>query len=124
MRKQISIALAAGLLVAGVSAASAADTTQSKSTMSQPASGTLSLTSAQQKTVWNELHGQAIEQKAPAGFNATVGAVVPSTMKIEPVPSKVATDIPTLKSFDFAMVNGKLLIVNPSDKKIMQVISG
>jgi hypothetical protein len=29
-----------------------------------------------------------------------------------------------LKSFDFAMVNGKLLIVNPSDKKIVEVISG
>jgi hypothetical protein len=124
MRKQISIALAAGLLMAGVSVASAADTTKSNSTMSQPASDTLSLTSAQQKMVWNDLHGQATEQKAPAGFNATVGSVVPSTMKTEPMPSKVATDIPTLKSFDFAMVNGKLLIVNPSDKKIVQVISG
>jgi hypothetical protein len=110
--------------MAGVSVASAADTTKSNSTMSQPAGDTLSLTSAQQKTVWNDLHSQATEQKAPAGFNATVGAVIPSTMKTEPMPSKVATDVPTLKSFDFAMVNGKLLIVNPSDKKVVQVISG
>ena len=32
--------------------------------------------------------------------------------------------MPVLKPFDFAMVNGKLLIVNPSDKKIVDVISG
>ena len=30
--------------------------------------------------------------------------------------------MPALKPFDFAMVNGKLLIVKPSDKKIVEVI--
>ena len=71
-----------------------------------------------------EHDGQATEQKAPSGFNATVGAIVPSTLKTEPVPSKAATSVPALKSFNFAMVDGKLLIVNPSDKKIVDVISG
>ena len=124
MRNQISVALAAGLLMAGVSAASAAGMPQSNSTVSRPASDTLSLTTTEQKAAWNALHGQATEQKAPSGFNAIVGAVVPSTVKIAPVPSKAASDVPMLKSFDFAMVNGKLLIVNPSDKKIVEVISG
>ena len=114
MRKHISVALAAGLLVAGVSAASAGGMSQSNSTsnstMSQDA---LRLTSTQQKMVWNDLHGQATEQKAPSGFNATIGAIVPSTVKTEPVPSKAATSVPALKSFNFAMVNSKLLIVNP-----------
>jgi hypothetical protein len=40
-----------------------------------------------QKTVWHDLHGRATEQKAPCDFNGTIGAVVPSTVKIEPVPS-------------------------------------
>ena len=124
MRKHISVALAAGLLLAGVSAVSAAETSKPGSTMAQPASDTLTLTSAQQKTVWNDLRGQATDQKAPAGFDARVGSIVPSTVKIEPMPSKTATDVPALKSFNFAMVNGKLLIVNPSDKKIVDVISG
>jgi len=125
MRKHISVALAAGLLVAGVSAASAGGMSQSNSTSNSTMSqDTLRLTSAQQKMVWNDLHGQATEQKAPSGFNATIGAIVPSTVKTEPVPSKAATSVPTLKSFNFAMVNGKLLIVNPSDKKIVDVISG
>jgi hypothetical protein len=39
-------------------------------------------------------------------------------------PKDVVVSPPALKSFNFAMVNGKLLIVNPSDKKIVQVISG
>ena len=125
MRKHISVALAAGLLVAGVSAASAGGMSQSNSTSNSTMSqDPLRLTSAQQKMVWNDLHGQATEQKAPSGFNATIGAIVPSTVKTEPVPSKAVTSVPALKSFNFAMVNGKLLIVNPSDKKIVDVISG
>jgi Protein of unknown function (DUF1236) len=126
MKTQTPIALAAAVLLSGVTAAAAAGMAQSSSssTMARPASDTLTLTSTQQKTAWNDLHGQAAKQKAPSGFKATVGSVAPSTLKIEPVPSKTASAIPALRSYDFAMVQGKLLIVNPSDKKIVEVITG
>jgi hypothetical protein len=92
--------------------------------MSKPAGDTLGLTSAQQKLVWRDLNGQATNQNAPSGFQPMVGAVVPSSIKIEPVPTKAATDIPSLKPYDFAMVQGKVLIVNPADKKVADVITG
>jgi Protein of unknown function (DUF1236) len=57
-------------------------------------------------------------------FNATVGSVLPTTIKLQPVPSKAGSAVPALKAYDFAMVNGKLLIVNPSDKKIVEVVTG
>ena len=121
------IALAAVLLLAGASAASAAGTSPSSSstTMAKPgASDTLSLPSAQQKMAWNDLKARASSQTAPAGFQPTVGAAVPASVKIEPIPSKTATDVPALKPYDFALVSGKLLIVNKSDKKIVEVITG
>ena len=126
MIKQASIALTAGLLFASVAAASAAGT-QSPSPNSQvrrPAGDTLSLTSTERTTAWNDLHSRATEQKAPSSFSPTVGSILPSTIKIEPVPSKVASAVPALKAYDFAMVEGKLLIVNPSDKKIVEAIKG
>lgn len=135
MNKHLSIALAAALLVAGASGASAAGMAKSPSTsgmatsnpssnMTGQATDMLNLTTDQQKSAWNDLKGQAAHQTAPSGFQATVGAVVPSTIKIEPVPSKTATDVPKLKPYDFAMVQGKLLIVNPSDKKVAGIITG
>ena len=126
MKKRIAIALASGLLLAGAGAAAAASTSQSSSTtMAKPgASKSLSLLTAQQKTAWDDIKGQASNQTAPAGFQATVGSAVPASVKIQPIPSKAAADVPALKSYDFAMVDGKLLIVNPSDKKIVDVISG
>jgi hypothetical protein len=133
MRKQISVALAAALLMGGVSAASAtemqqpkaavAGMQQSKSTMARPASDTLSLSSTQQKTAWKDLYMGSLNQTS-SGFNAKPGAVLPGKIATAPVTAKAAGDVPALKPFDFAMVNGKLLIVNPSDKKIVEVISG
>jgi hypothetical protein len=125
MKARMSIALAAAVLLSGVTAASAAWWhSSSSSTMAKPASDTFSLNSTGQKMAWKDLSTEASQQNVPSGFNATVGSVVPSTLKIEPVPSKAAKDVPSLRPYDFAMVQGKLLIVNPSDKKIVDVITG
>jgi Protein of unknown function (DUF1236) len=126
--KQTTIALAAAMLLSGVAAVSAGTMSQSSqspppSTMARPASDTLSLTSAQRRAAWNDLRSEAAKQNASFGFKASVGAVVPTTLKIEPMPDKVASAIPALRPYDFARVQGKLFIVNPSDKKIVEVIT-
>jgi hypothetical protein len=92
--------------------------------MSRPASDMLTLSSAQRKTAWNDLNKGASKQNLPAGFSATTGSVVPGTLKIQPIPQKTARDVPSLKSYDFAVLQGKVLIVNPSDKRIVDVSSG
>ena len=124
MKAQTAIALAAAALLSGVTAASAADIPSSHSGMAVKASDTLSLNTTQQKTAWNDINKQASNQNPPADFTAVPGAVVPTTLKISAVPSKAARDVPSLRPYDFAMVQGKLLIVNPSDKKVAEVITG
>ena len=100
------LAVAAAVLLSGVVAASAASLSysSSSSTMARPASDTLSLTTAQRKMAWKDLSTEASKQNLPAGFNANIGSVVPSTLKIEPVSGKTANDVPPLKPYDFAMV--------------------
>jgi hypothetical protein len=119
MKKQTSIALAAAVLLSGVTAASAATMSNSAK-----ASDTLSLSSTQQKTAWRDFYMPSLNQNAPSGFNAIVGAVVPNSVTTAPVPSKAASAIPTLRPYDFAILQKKLVIVNPSDKKITEVITG
>jgi len=36
----------------------------------------------------------------------------------------VANEVPKLRPYDYALISNKLLIVNPKDKKIVDVISG
>jgi hypothetical protein len=100
MKKQISMALAAAVLVAGATAATAATSSMS----SMKANDSLSLSSSQQKTAWRDLNTPALNQKGPTGFDATVGAVVPNTVTTAPVPNKAASDVPALKPYNFAML--------------------
>ncbi len=125
MKPRTSIALAAAALLSGVSAASAAGMQQSNggANMAPTASDTLSLSSTQQKTAWKDLYTVSLNQKAPSGFSAVTGAVVPNTVTTAPITSKAASDVPALKPYNFAMLQHKLVIVNPADKKIAEVIT-
>jgi hypothetical protein len=118
MNKRTPIALAAALLLSGVTAAVAAGMTQASP------SDTLSLSSTQQKAVWKDLYMPELNQGVPSGFTARVGAIVPKSVTTAPVNTKAAEAVPALKPYRFAMVLKKLVIVNPSDHKIAQVITG
>jgi hypothetical protein len=39
------------------------------------------------------------------------------------MPQRAANQLPALKAYDFALLQNKLLIVNPNDKKVVDVIS-
>jgi len=135
MKKQIAIALAAGLLLSGSVESALAMWPFSSSwnvmwpfssstKASAPAQDTLSLTSTEQKTAWKDLNGNASAQSAPSGFQPIVGSAVPAAVQIEAISGKAASDTPAIKHYDFAIVSGKLLIVNPSDRKVAEVITG
>jgi Protein of unknown function (DUF1236) len=126
MKAKASVALAAALLLSGATIASAAGMSHTFSTltMSKPLSDTISLSSTQQKMAWNDLKSTATKQTSPSALNAKIGSVIPSTLKLETIPGKAAKDVPSLRGYDFAMVQNKLLIVNPSDRKIVDLITG
>ena len=116
MRKSTSVAVAAAVLLSGASAAAAA------SHMTK-ASDTLNLSATQQKEIWKDLSQHATNQTAPSGFNATVGTAIPSGISLYPLPRQAARDVPAVKPYRFAMLQNKVLIVNPSDKKIADVVA-
>jgi hypothetical protein len=124
------IALAAALLLSGVAAASAADAPGASSSpqaamTAEQAGDLLNLNAVQRREAWTCLSAAANgNQKAPADFDAAVGAEVPGTLTLQHVASSASDAVPALRPYDFAMVESKLLIVNPSDKKIVEVITG
>lgn len=87
------------------------------------ASDTLSLSPQDQTTVWNDL-SSALNQDGPATFRPSTTSAIPSTLNIHAIQGKAASDLPGLKPYDFAKVRHKLLIINPQDMMIAEVISG
>ena len=115
MRKQTAFLSAAALLLCSVATASAAT--------AMHGTDTVILSAAQRKAVWNDLSKQATNQSA-SGFDATIGTFLPKTVKISPMPSKTTTDVPSLRPYGYAMVGHKLVIVDPSNKVIADVLKG
>jgi len=121
---------AAVALFCGVSFATAAPMSPSAgsgsaSSMSRSAAkDNLSLSASQQRTAWKDISAQAAKEAAPSSFTAKVGAVVPASITVHPVPVSTASKVPALQPYDYALLGGKtLLIVNPNDKKVAEIIT-
>lgn len=44
----------------------------------------------------------------------TVGSVVPDSVTLAPVPRRIATQIPQTRGYQYAVVNGRVLLIDPS----------
>jgi len=119
----VVIALASGMGLASAAPPSSSTMPPAAPAAKAAANDSLKLTSAQEKTVWSDVSKQATKQKAPSGFTASVGTAVPTSISLRPVSSTLAGEIPALKTYQYAMVQDKVLIVNPADRKIVDVIN-
>ena len=63
------------------------------------------------------------KETAPAGFTAKVGEAVPASLHLHPLPNSVTNAVPTVKSYDFAMVKNEILLVDPSSKQIVDIVT-
>jgi hypothetical protein len=106
-----------------MAAANGSGTSEQAASAATPMHGsdTVILSAAQRRAVWNAL-SKSTDQNA-TGLNAAVGTFVPKTVKIKPIPGKVTADNPSLKPYDFAMVDHKLVIVDPTNKVIADVVT-
>jgi hypothetical protein len=123
MKSRAALALAAAVLLAGAWLAVIPAWAALFSSSVPKAGDSLTLSAQDQKTAWNDLNSAAASS-APSSFQPTTSSAVPSTLKVSAIPSKTASDVPALRPYDFAKVNGKLLIVNPHDMMIAEVIAG
>jgi hypothetical protein len=95
------------------------------STLRAQSSGTgdkrkLSLTAAQRSKIWRALGTQASEAQAPAGLN--VGEVVPDTWNLLSFGHSLHKHVPAIRSYQYTLLHGQILIVDPGTKKIVAII--
>lgn len=118
MKSYVCNAIAALALVASAGVAAAAAGTAGL------AAGTDGLTGAQHQEIWQGVSKQAVKESWPTGFKAMIGEVVPSSIKLQPAPKSVSNQVPAVKSYDFAILGNQVLIVDPSSKKVIDIVTG
>jgi hypothetical protein len=84
----------------------------------------LQLSRAQKQTIYTSLHNLNIKNEALADFQPIVGAVVPSEVKLEAMPKTIGELAPRVKDFQVAMISGRVVVVEPRDRRIVEVIAG
>jgi Protein of unknown function (DUF1236) len=116
MKQFVRIAtLAAGLTVLGSAVGAQAPTEQPA-----PTRQSINLT-VENRHVIKEIVKDLHVQNAPDDVALTVGATVPQSV-VHPLPEQVAAKVPQVKSHVFFFKNDKIVLVDPKDNKIVEVI--
>jgi hypothetical protein len=82
----------------------------------------LDLSTAQTQTIYQSISKTAKNNASPIGFRPAIGAVVPVGIVLEQVPATIAELMPQTKSLQAAMVEGEVILVDPSSSRILTVI--
>ena len=86
-----------------------------------PPSTTVNLTLEQRhviKEVVKDLH----LPKASGDVPVSVGAMVPQTVPLQAIPSEIGAKVPQVKSHRFFVTTNRIVLVNPNDARIAEVI--
>jgi hypothetical protein len=83
----------------------------------------IELSTAQKQTIYQSFTKTQKNAAAPTGFRAAVGAVVPPSVELVPVPATIADLMPQTKGLEAARVEGQVILVNPKDKQVLSVIA-
>jgi hypothetical protein len=83
------------------------------------------LNETQRQQVWQAVMARATDDKEPEGFQAVIGAKVPTQSKLplHPLPQPLANEIPVLKQYYYAKLPDKVLLVDPVSRKVVEVIA-
>jgi hypothetical protein len=113
MKTLYVVATAAVLLLAGFGAGA--------QTPIVPTQSKINLT-LEQRHVIKEIVKDLKIQPAPAGTDISVGAELPQTIKLETIPNEIAAKVPQIKSHQFLVKDNKVVLVEPKDHKVVEVI--
>jgi hypothetical protein len=86
------------------------------------ASDDFALTGAQESLIWHAVSRPGGQDALAPGFNASLYTAVPSSIVLHSLPSAVTRQIPMVQPYKYATQGGALLIVNPSDRRIVDII--
>jgi hypothetical protein len=83
----------------------------------------LTLSSEQKQTIYQSVSVTQKNNAAPTGFRAAVGAQVPDSIELNPMPQALAMLIPELKELQVAMVEKQVVLVDANSKLVVAVFA-
>jgi hypothetical protein len=82
---------------------------------------TLELTPAQRGAIYQEVHKDT-SKVAPSRFATRLGAEVPPTIELYPLPDDIQANSPEIKLYKFTGVDDEVVLVDPMQMRVIAVI--
>jgi hypothetical protein len=83
----------------------------------------LELSRSQRDAIYQSISNrQDKKDTAPMGFRAAVGARVPDSIQLEPLPKTIVELVPKTADYEYAFVANQVLIVEPRSRTVVEVI--
>jgi Protein of unknown function (DUF1236) len=86
-----------------------------------PPARTINLTLEQRHIIKEFLKDSKVD-KAPDGLNVGVGDELPEKVALHDMPAEVGQKVPQVKTHKFVVIASKVLLIDPKDRKIAEVI--
>jgi Protein of unknown function (DUF1236) len=81
------------------------------------------LTGAQESLIWHSVGRQRTNRaNAPSAFEPSIYAAVPSSIVLRTLPAAVTGQVPMVRPYKYVTLGDALLIINPADRKIVDII--
>jgi hypothetical protein len=82
---------------------------------------TTTITPEQETTIFRTItHEQVAVQPPPPDWTPSVGVVVPDQVQLYNMPATV--DVPTVQSDRYTVINGHVVLVDPSSHRVVRII--
>jgi hypothetical protein len=116
----LALACAVSLFI-GVEGAAAQSDDINEAVNAHGVTPTLELTPAQRSAIYQEVHKDT-SKVAPSRFAIHVGADVPPTIELYPLPDDIQANSPETKFYKFTGVDDEVVLVDPTKMRVIAVI--
>jgi Protein of unknown function (DUF1236) len=87
----------------------------------QPAAA-VQLSAAQKTAIFQSVTKEKVKSPPPANAQLSVGAQVPSTIELYPLPANVVAQVPTAKQYKYTVAQNQVVLVDPASMKVVDII--
>jgi hypothetical protein len=82
----------------------------------------LQLSAAQKTAIFQSVTKDKVKSPPPANLQVSVGAQIPASIELYPLPANVVADVPAAKPFKYTVSQNQVVIVDPTNMKVVEVI--
>jgi hypothetical protein len=82
----------------------------------------LQLSVAQKTAIFQSVTKEKVKSPPPANAQLSIGAQVPSTIELYPLPANVVSQVPAAKQYKYTVAQNQVVLVDPASMKVVDII--